>query len=124
LEVRDAREELQEVLLVYEPPLQDAGDELLTADGGAEDDDAVFRRREVAFPHGDRGARLPLEESINARRFGAAVAGPHGELAELRLDSCIFLDALSDVCGDLRGPVARGDGVNIVQEREHAFLLA
>ena len=47
-----------------------------------------------------------MEKSINARRFGAAVAGPHGELAELRLDSGIFLDALSDVCGDLRGPVA------------------
>ena len=101
------------MLLVYEPPLQDAGDELLTADRSAEDDDAVVRRREVSFPHGDRGARLPLKEGIHAWRFGTAIPSPHGELAELGLHSCILLDALSDVCSDLCGTVARGDGVNL-----------
>ena len=58
LEVRDAREEVQEVLLVHEPLLQDTGDELLAADWRAEDDDAVVRRRKIAFPHGNRGAEL------------------------------------------------------------------
>ena len=47
--------------------LQNTGDELLTADGRAEDDYAIVRRRKIAFPHGDRGAGLASREAISSR---------------------------------------------------------
>ena len=58
LQVRDALEETQEVLVVREALLQDTGDEVLAADGRAKYDDAIVRRRKIAFPHGNRGAEL------------------------------------------------------------------
>ena len=58
LQVRDAWEETQEVPSVREALLQDTGDEVLAADGRAKYDDAIVRRRKIAFPQGNRGAEL------------------------------------------------------------------
>ena len=109
LEIREARDAVQETLLVSKALLQDSLDKFRAADRRPENDEAVMRGVEITFPQWRRRPRLAAEESINSGRLWPSLARPKRKLPEFRLDACPLLDFLRDVVGNGRGAVAACD---------------
>ena len=76
LEIREARDAVQETLLVSKALLQDSLDKFRAADRRSEDDEAVMSGIKVAFPERCCWPRLASQECLNSRRLDAALAGP------------------------------------------------
>ena len=85
MEIREARDYVEETLLVGKALLQDALDNFRAADMRPENDGAVMRGVEVTFPQWRRRPRLAAQEGIDSRRLDASLARPKRELTEFWL---------------------------------------